>query len=100
MITRTPSLTIHTNSYHFCKLSLVKKPSYCLRQGERIKQGYDWEIREIANAEASDDSSRMSRGSPVESSSTVEGLCEKAFQTVNVLNIAYLPSMTVLYVDA
>ncbi|KAG5543093.1 hypothetical protein RHGRI_015993 [Rhododendron griersonianum] len=71
-LSRTPSLTLHTNSYHFCKLSLVKKPSSCLRQGEGIKQGYDSEIREIAKAEASDDSSRMSQGSSVESSSTLE----------------------------
>lgn len=76
VITRTPSLTIHTNSYHFCKLSLVKKPSSCLKQGEGIKQGYDLEIREIANAEASDDSSRITRGSRAESSSALEGLCE------------------------
>lgn len=89
VITRTPSLTIQTNSYHFCKLSLVKKPSSCLSQGEGagIKQGYDTGITEIANAETSDDGSRLSRGSPVESSSTVEGLCEEVFQTVNVLNI-------------
>ncbi|XP_058220715.1 protein DECREASED SIZE EXCLUSION LIMIT 1 [Rhododendron vialii] len=71
-LSRTPSLTLHTNSYHFCKLSLVKKPSSCLRQGEGIKQGYDSKIREIAKAEALDDSSRMSQGSSVESSSTLE----------------------------
>ncbi|KAI8549570.1 hypothetical protein RHMOL_Rhmol06G0035100 [Rhododendron molle] len=71
-LSRTPLLTLHTNSYHFCKLSLVKKPCSCLRQGEGIKQGYDSEIREIAKAEALDDSSRMSQGSSVESSSTLE----------------------------
>lgn len=73
-LSRTPSLTIQTNSYHFCKLSLVKKPSSCLSQGEGagIKQGYDTGITEIANAETSDDGSKLSRGSPVESSSTVE----------------------------
>lgn len=79
VIPRTPSLTLHTNSYHFCKLSLVKKPSSCLRQGEGIKQGYDSEIREIAKAEALDDNSRMSQRNSVESSSTLEGLCEEAF---------------------
>ncbi|RZC66575.1 hypothetical protein C5167_010265 [Papaver somniferum] len=29
---RAPMVTIKTNSYHFCKLSLVKKPSDCLTQ--------------------------------------------------------------------
>lgn len=34
-LTRTPSVTIKTNSYHFCKLSLVNKPSHCLtRDGD------------------------------------------------------------------
>ncbi|KAJ4964187.1 hypothetical protein NE237_024126 [Protea cynaroides] len=33
-LSRTPSLIIKTNSYHFCKLSLVKKPSTCLEQTE------------------------------------------------------------------
>ncbi|KAK6938909.1 WD40 repeat [Dillenia turbinata] len=31
-LSRTPSLTIQTKSYHFCKLLLVKKPSICLRK--------------------------------------------------------------------
>ncbi|KAI7983427.1 Protein DECREASED SIZE EXCLUSION LIMIT 1 [Camellia lanceoleosa] len=39
-LSRIPSLTIQTNSYHFCKLSLVKKPS-CLRQVEGLKHCHD-----------------------------------------------------------
>ncbi|KAK8584384.1 hypothetical protein V6N12_068628 [Hibiscus sabdariffa] len=31
-LSRTPSLTIMTNSYHFCKLSLVKKPITNIKQ--------------------------------------------------------------------
>ncbi|KAI3989112.1 hypothetical protein MKX01_033148 [Papaver californicum] len=33
---RTPAVTIKTNSYHFCKLSLVKKPSDCLTQNGEV----------------------------------------------------------------
>ncbi|KAI3861556.1 hypothetical protein MKW98_000508 [Papaver atlanticum] len=33
---RAPTVTIKTNSYHFCKLSLVKKPSDCLTQNEDV----------------------------------------------------------------
>ncbi|KAH1057967.1 hypothetical protein J1N35_036032 [Gossypium stocksii] len=33
-LSRTPSLTIRTNSYHFCKLSLVKKPVANTKQGD------------------------------------------------------------------
>ncbi|KAK6939390.1 WD40 repeat [Dillenia turbinata] len=36
-LSRTPSLTIQTKSYHFCKLSLVKKPSIRRRQTEGIE---------------------------------------------------------------
>ncbi|KAF9618922.1 hypothetical protein IFM89_002917 [Coptis chinensis] len=35
-LSRMPCVTIRTNSYHFCKLSLVKKPSTCLVQSENI----------------------------------------------------------------
>ncbi|PIA61687.1 hypothetical protein AQUCO_00300902v1 [Aquilegia coerulea] len=31
-LSRLPYVTIKTNAYHFCKLSLVKKPSLCLAQ--------------------------------------------------------------------
>ncbi|KAM7518205.1 hypothetical protein LguiB_017167 [Lonicera macranthoides] len=33
-LSRVPSLTIRTNCYHFCKLSLMKKPSASARQSE------------------------------------------------------------------
>ncbi|XP_043713864.1 protein DECREASED SIZE EXCLUSION LIMIT 1 isoform X1 [Telopea speciosissima] len=61
-LSRTPSLIIKTSSYHFCKLSLVKKPFTCLVQTEDAsveKSGFttgepknlcDIEARETINA--------------------------------------------------
>ncbi|KAI7983773.1 Protein DECREASED SIZE EXCLUSION LIMIT 1 [Camellia lanceoleosa] len=70
-LSRIPSLTIQTNSYHFCKLSLVKKPS-CLRQVEGLKHCHDLEVMETADADTQDDSKRMAQGSLEQSSSTLE----------------------------
>ncbi|XP_052201608.1 protein DECREASED SIZE EXCLUSION LIMIT 1 isoform X2 [Diospyros lotus] len=56
---RIPLLTIQTNSYHFCKLSLMKKPTSCVEQGEGFKYLVDSGVREDANAETPDDGKRM-----------------------------------------
>uniref|UniRef100_A0A5B6ZXR7 Protein DECREASED SIZE EXCLUSION LIMIT 1 n=1 Tax=Davidia involucrata TaxID=16924 RepID=A0A5B6ZXR7_DAVIN len=71
-LSRIPSLTIQTNSYHFCKLSLVKKPSTCGRQAEGPNHHHDMEARESADAENLDDSNRKVQGSEMESSITLE----------------------------
>ncbi|KAF5955741.1 hypothetical protein HYC85_008597 [Camellia sinensis] len=70
-LSRIPSLTIQTNSYHFCKLSLVKKPS-CLRQVEGLKHCHDLEVMETVDADTLDDSKRMAQGSLEKSSRTLE----------------------------
>ncbi|XAR62590.1 hypothetical protein NMG60_11017412 [Bertholletia excelsa] len=59
-LSRAPSVTIKTNSYHFCKLSLVKSP--CVRQGEAHKAYHELEVGEAAGAEAVDDSKKVVKG--------------------------------------
>ncbi|KAL7261822.1 hypothetical protein ACSBR1_000259 [Camellia fascicularis] len=70
-LSRIPSLTIQTNSYHFCKLSLVKKPS-CLRQVKGLKHCHDLEVMETVDADTLVDSKRMAQGSLEKSSRTLE----------------------------
>ncbi|XWS25864.1 hypothetical protein CRYUN_Cryun27aG0103900 [Craigia yunnanensis] len=72
-LSRTPSLTIKTNAYHFCKLSLVKKPIANAKQG---KQTVDLEI--------SDDSRGKTAENQVEGSNSFEdhlqgGLTEETY---------------------
>lgn len=67
-LSRIPSSMISTNSYHFCKLSLVKKPSVVMRQVDDTKNKCDSEVRETSNAEILD----CSQGSLIESSSKLE----------------------------
>lgn len=43
---RSPLLMIKTNSYHFCKLSLVKEPNACSTRGSEPKDDHDSEARE------------------------------------------------------
>ncbi|PKI45698.1 hypothetical protein CRG98_034014, partial [Punica granatum] len=45
---RNPLLTIETNSYHFCKLSLVKLPSAHGRQNEVSEPSHEVEVRKDA----------------------------------------------------
>lgn len=47
---REPSLTIKTNSYHFCKLSLVKKPNVSARLVEEPDHQHDKEATETIDA--------------------------------------------------
>ncbi|XP_059637912.1 protein DECREASED SIZE EXCLUSION LIMIT 1 isoform X1 [Cornus florida] len=72
-LSRIPSLTIQTNSYHFCKLSLVKKPSTCVRQAERPKRCHDIEVRESADGEILDDNKENAEVSLMKNSSSHEG---------------------------
>lgn len=53
-LSRTPSITIQTNSYHFCKLSLVKKS--CLKERQSLMNHHDDECAENADAEKKSDS--------------------------------------------
>lgn len=45
-------LTIKTNSYHFCKLSVVKKPCASVNQVEEPGQFYEREVRETVDVES------------------------------------------------
>ncbi|XP_009335442.2 protein DECREASED SIZE EXCLUSION LIMIT 1 [Pyrus x bretschneideri] len=55
---RTPSVTIKTNSYHFCKLSLVKRPQSCSTQVDGVKchDGEDRRVRGTTDEDTLDDS--------------------------------------------
>ncbi|KAL4650120.1 hypothetical protein ACB092_01G063800 [Castanea dentata] len=70
-LSRNPSLTIKTNTYHFCKLSLVKKPSACAPQAEDLKYYHEREVRETADSESLEDSGVKAGGSLPECSHTV-----------------------------
>ncbi|XP_031272304.1 protein DECREASED SIZE EXCLUSION LIMIT 1 isoform X1 [Pistacia vera] len=51
-LSRIPSLTIKTNSYHFCKLSMVKKPCAIANQVEGPSHFYEREVRETSDVES------------------------------------------------
>ncbi|XP_030950680.1 protein DECREASED SIZE EXCLUSION LIMIT 1 isoform X1 [Quercus lobata] len=70
-LSRNPSLTVKTNTYHFCKLSLVKKPSACAPQAEGLKYCHEREVRETADSESLEDSGGKAGGSLPEFSHTV-----------------------------
>ncbi|XP_057503178.1 protein DECREASED SIZE EXCLUSION LIMIT 1 isoform X1 [Actinidia eriantha] len=70
-LSRIPSLTIQTNSYHFCKLSIAKKPFACVRQGEEPHY-HDLGVEETSDAETLDHNGRMAQENLIESSSTLE----------------------------
>ncbi|PRQ27149.1 putative transcription factor WD40-like family [Rosa chinensis] len=53
-LSRTPSVTIPTNAYHFCKLSLVKRPHYCSTKVDGPKH-HDGGERETTGADTLDD---------------------------------------------
>ncbi|CAI9116872.1 OLC1v1018144C1 [Oldenlandia corymbosa var. corymbosa] len=53
-LSRTPLFSIKTNSYHFCKLSLVKKPLHGQRQTEGIENFQDAIHGETAAQESQD----------------------------------------------
>lgn len=73
---RNPSLTIKTNTYHFCKLSLVKNPSACAPQAEGLKYYHEREVRETADSESLEDSGGKAGGSLPECSHTVTGFVQ------------------------
>ncbi|KAI3464874.1 hypothetical protein Pfo_021537 [Paulownia fortunei] len=52
-ITLTPLSTIKTNSYHFCKLSIVNDASAKIKQTEFLKDDQDLEGKKITESEQS-----------------------------------------------
>ncbi|RVX15200.1 Protein decreased size exclusion limit 1 [Vitis vinifera] len=80
-LSRSPSLTIKTNAYHFCKLSLMKKPCACARQAEGPKHYHDMDVKDTVDAEMLNDSSGKAQESLTECSdlypeSLKSGFCE------------------------
>ena len=63
-------MTIATNAYHFCKLSLVKRPGSCSTQVDR-PEDHDGDERESTDA---DDSEEKVQGYLSQQSRTDEGL--------------------------
>ncbi|RXH73284.1 hypothetical protein DVH24_012968 [Malus domestica] len=73
---RTPSVTIKTNSYHFCKLSLMKRPQSCSTRVDGVKchDGEDRRVRGTTDEDTLDDSSDNVEGNLPEHPSAFEGL--------------------------
>ncbi|KDO50873.1 hypothetical protein CISIN_1g0167691mg [Citrus sinensis] len=55
-LSSNPSLTIKTNSYHFCKLSLVKEPYANAKQANEPKDCYEREVGETVDTDSLCDS--------------------------------------------
>lgn len=55
-LSSNPSLTIKTNSYHFCKLSLVKVPYANAKQANEPKDCYEREVGETVDTDSLCDS--------------------------------------------
>lgn len=73
VLDREPSLTIRTNSYHFCKLSLVKNSIANMMKG-----------KETVDIEISNDSRVKTAENQVEGSNTFEGLFMRFRQVFNI----------------
>ncbi|CAL8995608.1 unnamed protein product [Prunus brigantina] len=73
-LSRTPSVTIKTNSYHFCKLSLVKRPHSSSERvyGTTHNDSDETRVRENADADTLDDSREKFQEYLPEQSSTFE----------------------------
>ncbi|KAB2628203.1 guanine nucleotide-binding protein subunit beta-like protein 1 [Pyrus ussuriensis x Pyrus communis] len=56
-LSRVPSVTIKTNSYHFCKLSLVKRPQSCSTRmdGVRFRDGDERGVKGTTDEENTQD---------------------------------------------
>ncbi|KAL2458024.1 Protein DECREASED SIZE EXCLUSION LIMIT 1 [Forsythia ovata] len=72
-LSRNPLTTVKTNSYHFCKLSLLSKPSAKIKQTEVLKNNQDVEDREVSNDSQSFLGSQMEISTQVEGDDQVEG---------------------------
>ena len=79
---RNPTLTIRTNSYHFCKLSLVKMPHASAKVAEGSTHDSERESRETADTECLHNSGGKTTGSEIECSTSHEGLLKLMFQEV------------------
>lgn len=71
---RSPSLTIKTNSYHFCKLSLMKRPGDCASQAEGPKHFHNVDVKDSIDAEILNDGSGKAQESLTECSGKLKGL--------------------------
>lgn len=72
-LSRNPLLTIKANCYHFCKLSLVKKASPCVRPAEESACFQDMGVSPTPNSETQNGSGRQVEGSLTERSHASEG---------------------------
>ncbi|KAF7829602.1 protein DECREASED SIZE EXCLUSION LIMIT 1 [Senna tora] len=73
-LSRIPCLTIKTNSYHFCKLSLVKTPSTWSKEGEASRDCHRIELKGTFNSEIPE-IIRKETQTNQSSSESLEGLC-------------------------
>ncbi|KAK2660668.1 hypothetical protein Ddye_007201 [Dipteronia dyeriana] len=71
-LSRNPTLTIRTNSYHFCKLSLVKMPRASAKVAEGPTHDSERESRETVDMERLHNSRGKTTGSEIECSTSHE----------------------------
>ncbi|XP_010536372.1 PREDICTED: protein DECREASED SIZE EXCLUSION LIMIT 1 isoform X2 [Tarenaya hassleriana] len=72
-LSRSPLLKFNTNTYHFCKFSLVKKPRICQEEDQDYSESYkEQDDGETVNAQSTDGSEGETTGRPVESSSSLQ----------------------------
>ncbi|KVH98436.1 hypothetical protein Ccrd_023359 [Cynara cardunculus var. scolymus] len=73
-LSRTPSISIDANTYHFCKLSLVKRPSAGTRKAEKRRLQHGTEVIDPSGQEISHDiQEEEDQGSVAETSNTFGG---------------------------
>lgn len=70
---RTPSITIDANTYHFCKLSLVKRPSADTIKPEKKGHHHVTEAIEVSDQISSHDIQEEDQQNVVENSNTFQG---------------------------
>lgn len=72
-LSRTPSITIDANTYHFCKLSLVKRPSADTIKSEKKGHHHVTEAIEVSDQISSHDIQEEDQQNVVENSNTFQG---------------------------
>ncbi|KAL2549862.1 Uncharacterized protein Fot_11392 [Forsythia ovata] len=96
---RNPLTTMKTNSYHFCKLSLLSKPSAKIKQTEVLKNNLDVDDKEVSKDSQSFLGSQMEISIQVEATQNCSMTLELAAAAPKPVRIALLLFSTCYYLD-